>query len=52
MAHEFHYSTALQEKGEPLFVATDALGMDCGLHGLRAGPVSGSYLHLIDRACA
>lgn len=48
MAHEFHYSSIIKESGEPLFEASDALGVDLGPQGLRAGSVSGSYMHLID----
>lgn len=48
-AHEFHYSTAVQEgKAERLFHAADALGSDLGGVGMRRGHVAGSYLHLID----
>jgi cobyrinic acid a,c-diamide synthase len=49
-AHEFHYSTALREKGETLFCATASDGSDLGRIGLRRGSVCGSYLHLIDAA--
>lgn len=50
-AHEFHYSTLLHEgEGERLFAVTDALGADLGSAGLRRGSVSGSYMHVIDRA--
>ncbi|MCG6859438.1 MAG: cobyrinate a,c-diamide synthase [Salaquimonas sp.] len=48
-AHEFHYSIAQREEGEPLFYAHDALGEDLGMAGLRAGNVMGSYMHVIDR---
>jgi len=48
-AHEFHYTSALKEEGQPLFEATDALGESVGKAGLSAGNVSGSYMHLIDR---
>lgn len=48
-AHEFHYSQAISEKGEPLFVAQDANGVDLGAVGLRNGSVAGSYMHIIDR---
>jgi cobyrinic acid a,c-diamide synthase len=33
-----------------LFAAEDADGATLGSHGLRRGRVSGSFLHLIDRA--
>ncbi|MBB3951755.1 cobyrinate a,c-diamide synthase [Aureimonas jatrophae] len=49
-AHEFHYTSTLSERGEPLFRARDALGDDLGFSGLRAGRVAGSFLHVIDRA--
>lgn len=49
-AHEFHYSTALQEQGERLFSARDAVGADLGMAGLRSGNVMGSYMHVIDAA--
>jgi cobyrinic acid a,c-diamide synthase len=48
-AHEFHYSTALREDGEPLFAnVSDATGARLPPQGLRAGNVCGSYMHLID----
>ncbi|MEM9349407.1 MAG: cobyrinate a,c-diamide synthase [Pseudomonadota bacterium] len=46
-AHEFHYSTPLEESGEPLFQAEDADGTPLAPMGLRKGRVSGSYAHLI-----
>ena len=50
-AHEFHYSTVLEEgEAERLFAVTDAVGEDLGAAGLRRGTVSGSYMHLIDLA--
>ncbi len=49
MAHEFHYTTALSENGDPLFKASDALGNDLGPVGLRRGNVMGSYMHVIDK---
>ena len=45
--HEFHYTTALRAEGPPLFAAQDAAGRDLGEMGLRVGPVSGSYAHVI-----
>lgn len=42
-AHEFHYASVVSETGDPLFQLPD--GTRCGL---AAGPVSGSFLHLID----
>ncbi len=47
-AHEFHYTTALKEDGEPLFKARDALGSELGNAGLRNRNVMGSYMHVID----
>ena len=46
--HEFHYTRAVREAGEPLFSARDALGADLGSCGLRNANVMGSYLHVID----
>ena len=46
--HEFHYTRAIREEGEPLFSARDALGADLGTCGLRKANVMGSYLHVID----
>lgn len=48
-AHEFHYTSALKEEGEPLFQAQDALGNALGSFGLQDGLVMGSYMHIIDR---
>ncbi len=48
-AHEFHYSTLVRQgDGAALFNAVDAAGADLGTHGLQAGKVAGSYMHLID----
>ncbi len=49
-AHEFHYATTLRAEGTPLFTATDAEGTPLPAAGLIRGQVSGSFLHLIDRA--
>lgn len=46
--HEFHYSSALKETGDPLFEVCDARGENLGRAGLVRGSVAGSYLHLID----
>ncbi len=46
-AHEFHYTCAISETGDPLFSVCDALGSSLGDHGLRDGNVMGSYMHLI-----
>ena len=51
-AHEFHYATTIRAAGAALLTARDAEGTDLGPAGLRAGSVSGSFLHLIDRAQA
>lgn len=48
--HEFHYTTALIENGQPLFHAHDKQGADCGQMGLVNGTVFGSYAHLIAAA--
>ncbi len=49
-AHEFHYTSAIKEAGEPLFQAADAIGNSLGPSGLRNGSVMGSYMHLIHGA--
>lgn len=50
-AHEFHYSTVVQEgQAERLFDAVDAAGEAVGLAGLARRNVSGSYMHVIDLA--
>jgi cobyrinic acid a,c-diamide synthase len=49
MAHEFHYATTLSAKGDPVLTAQDADGNDLGPQGLISGPVSGSFVHLIDQ---
>jgi len=46
-AHEFHYTTAISEKGTPAFAARDRDGRDLGTMGLVKGSVFGSYAHLI-----
>lgn len=48
--HEFHYSSAKQQRGTPLFSATDALGEALPPMGLVEGRIMGSYAHVIDRA--
>ncbi len=48
--HEFHYARLLAAAEAPaLFLSRDASGRDLGAVGLRAGPVFGSFLHLVDR---
>ncbi|XDZ65135.1 cobyrinate a,c-diamide synthase [Alphaproteobacteria bacterium LSUCC0684] len=46
-AHEFHYTTAISEKGAPAFAARDRDNNDLGTMGLQKGSVFGSYAHLI-----
>ena len=49
--HEFHYCRAVAEDAErPLFAIEDAAGAPLGHAGMSAGLVSGSFIHLIDRA--
>ena len=48
--HEFHYSSAKQQRGDPLFAATDARGEAQPDMGLVVGRVMGSYAHIIDAA--
>lgn len=49
--HEFHYATVVREgPGQPLFEARNAAGADLGPCGRVGGSVSGSFIHLIDRA--
>ncbi|GGA23242.1 cobyrinate a,c-diamide synthase [Neptunicoccus cionae] len=51
-AHEFHYATTLSATGDPLFDATDAESTALSPMGLRAGSVTGSFAHIIDRAAS
>jgi cobyrinic acid a,c-diamide synthase len=46
--HEFHYTSVISQKGEPLFDSFDALGVPLGEQGLQDKNVMGSYMHLID----
>ncbi len=48
--HEFHYSSAKQQRGTPLFAASDARGEAQPDMGLVVGRVMGSYAHVIDVA--
>jgi cobyrinic acid a,c-diamide synthase len=48
--HEFHYSSAKQQRGDALFSATDARGEAQPPMGLVVGRVMGSYAHIIDAA--
>jgi cobyrinic acid a,c-diamide synthase len=50
VGHEFHYSSAKQQRGDALFSATDARGEAQPAMGLVVGRVMGSYAHLIDAA--
>ena len=47
--HEFHYATTLRAEGDPLYLARDAEGTLLPPMGLRAGRVTGSFAHVIDR---
>ena len=49
--HEFHYCRVVSEETDrPLFAAADATGAPLGDAGMTVGTVSGSFIHLIDRA--
>ena len=49
--HEFHYCRTISEDAErPLFDTRDAAGTSLGDAGMTVGRVSGSFIHLIDRA--
>ena len=49
--HEFHYCRVVSEEAEqPLFETRDATGAQLGHAGMSVGTVSGSFIHLIDRA--
>ena len=49
--HEFHYATTVSEgEAAPLFATADSCSADLGPAGLRRGSVTGSFIHLIDRA--
>ena len=49
--HEFHYCSVVAEDAErPLFATSDATGAPLGHAGMTLGTVSGSFIHLIDRA--
>ncbi|HEX3501473.1 MAG TPA: cobyrinate a,c-diamide synthase [Stellaceae bacterium] len=49
--HEFHYARTLSEgPGEALFETSDADGRVLGPAGLRVGTVTGSFMHIVDRA--
>lgn len=47
--HEFHYAAIIEERGaDPLFKASDSVGLPLGNKGLRVNNVAGSFMHLID----
>ena len=48
--HEFHYASAVETEGPPLFQTWDGEGVPLGAAGTIKGSVMGSFLHLIDRA--
>jgi cobyrinic acid a,c-diamide synthase len=48
--HEFHYATVTIPAESPLFEARDGANRPLPPAGCRAGAVSGSFIHLIDRA--
>ena len=48
--HEFHYTTTLKARGEPVFQVQDAEGVELPPAGLANGVASGSFVHLIDRS--
>jgi len=50
--HEFHYAATVEPAGpvDALFAVRDARGHDLGPMGAVAGSVSGSFIHLVDRA--
>ncbi len=49
--HEFHYATTPREgPGDPLFEARDARGTSLGQVGQVRNRISGSFIHVIDRA--
>lgn len=49
--HEFHYCSVVSEEADqPLFATQDATGTPLGHVGMTVGTVSGSFIHLIDRA--
>tara|TARA_Y100000590_G_scaffold454595_1_gene601679 strand:- start:5605 stop:6882 length:1278 start_codon:yes stop_codon:yes gene_type:complete len=48
MAHEYHYSSTIQESGTPLFVSKDFDGRNNNF-GLIEDKIFGSFLHIIDK---
>ncbi len=50
-AHEFHYSTVVDNEGsQPIFDVEDASAQNLGRVGCQNGSVIGSYIHLIDQS--
>lgn len=48
--HEFHFATLLAQRDAPLLSAVDADASHVAETGARRGSVSGTFLHVIDRA--
>jgi cobyrinic acid a,c-diamide synthase len=48
--HEFHYSTLVSSRDEPLFSVRDANGTEMPPCGSSRGRVGGSFFHLVDLA--
>ena len=46
--HEFHYATILQEQGDPLFILHDSMGTALSMAGLRDGPITGTFAHIVE----
>lgn len=50
MGHEFHFATVTARAEEPLLDAVEASGAAVVERGARRGSVTGTFLHVIDRA--
>lgn len=50
MGHEFHFAAVTANADEPLVAAQDASGVAVAERGARRGSVTGTFLHVIDRA--
>jgi cobyrinic acid a,c-diamide synthase len=50
MGHEFHFAAVTGNTEEPLLAAHDASGTVVAERGARRGSVTGTFLHVIDRA--
>jgi len=50
MGHEFHFATVTVHAEEPLLAAAEASGAAVAECGARRGTVTGTFLHVIDRA--